>query len=71
MKINSTVIQDELGYTSKSPRWAVAFKFPAEEQTTILTDIKLQTGRTGAVTPVAVLQPISVGGAMVFFCIST
>ena len=67
MKINSTIIQDELGYTSKSPRWAVAFKFPAEEQTTILTDIKLQTGRTGAVTPVAVLQPISVGGAMVSF----
>ena len=67
MKINSTYIQDELGFTAKSPRWAIAYKFQAEEQTTKLIDIKLQTGRTGAVTPVAVLKPINVGGALVSF----
>jgi DNA ligase (NAD+) len=67
MKINSTNIQDELGFTAKSPRWAIAYKFQAEEQTTKLIDIKLQTGRTGAVTPVAVLKPINVGGALVSF----
>ena len=67
LKVDSLEAQDELGYTSKSPRWAVAFKFPSEEQTTILKDIKLQTGRTGAITPVAVLKPIDVGGAKVSF----
>lgn len=67
MKVNSTEIQDELGFTAKSPRWAIAFKFQAEEQTTKLIDIKLQTGRTGAVTPVAVLQPVNVGGAKVSY----
>ena len=67
MKINSTHIQDVLGFTAKSPRWAIAYKFQAEEQTTKLIDIKLQTGRTGAVTPVAVLKPINVGGALVSF----
>ncbi len=67
MKINSTEIQDELGFTAKSPRWAIAYKFQAEEQTTVLLDIKLQTGRTGAVTPVAVLKPVNVGGALVSF----
>ena len=67
LKVDSLQAQDELGYTSKSPRWAVAFKFPSEEQTTILKDIKLQTGRTGAITPVAVLEPIDVGGAKVSF----
>jgi len=67
MKVNSTAIQDELGFTEKSPRWAIAYKFKAEEQTTKLLDIKLQTGRTGAVTPVAVLKPINVGGALVSF----
>ena len=67
LKVDSLQAQDELGYTSKSPRWAVAFKFPSEEQTTILKDIKLQTGRTGAITPVSVLHPIDVGGAKVSF----
>ena len=47
LKVDSLQTQDELGFTSKSPRWAVAFKFPSEEQTTVLKDIKLQTGRTG------------------------
>ena len=67
LKVDSLQAQDELGFTSKSPRWAVAFKFPSEEQTTILKDIKLQTGRTGAITPVAVLEPVDVGGAKVSF----
>ena len=67
LKVNSTLVQDNLGYTSKAPRWALAYKFSAEEQTTKLIDIKLQVGRTGAVTPVAVLDPINVGGALVSF----
>ena len=65
LKVDSLQTQDELGFTSKSPRWAVAFKFPSEEQTTVLKDIRLQTGRTGAITPVAVLEPVIVGGARV------
>jgi len=67
LKVNSNLVQDNLGYTSKAPRWALAYKFSAEEQTTKLIDIKLQVGRTGAVTPVAVLEPINVGGALVSF----
>ena len=67
LKIDSATSQDQLGFTSKAPRWAIAYKFQAEEQTTVLKDIKLQTGRTGAITPVAVLEPVSVGGAMVSF----
>ena len=65
IKVDPLNTHDKLGYTTKSPRWAIAFKFPAEEQTTKLIDIKLQIGRTGAVTPVAVLSPIEVGGALV------
>ena len=65
IKVDALNTHDKLGYTTKSPRWAIAFKFPAEEQTTQLIDIKLQTGRTGAITPVAVLSPIEVGGALV------
>ena len=67
LKVDSLNTQDELGFTSKSPRWAIAFKFSAEEQTTQLLDIKLQVGRTGAITPVAVLKPVNVGGALVSF----
>lgn len=67
LKVNSSITQDELGFTSKAPRWAIAFKFSAEEQTTQLVDIKLQVGRTGAITPVAVLKPVNVGGALVSF----
>nr|AGQ19431.1 NAD-dependent DNA ligase [Candidatus Actinomarina minuta] len=67
LKVDSLNTQDELGFTSKSPRWAIAFKFSAEEQTTKLLDIKLQVGRTGAITPVAVLKPVNVGGALVSF----
>ena len=65
IKVDTLSTHDKLGYTTKSPRWSIAYKFPAEEQTTKLIDIKLQIGRTGAVTPVAVLEPVEVGGALV------
>lgn len=65
IKINSVKIQNALGYTGKSPRWAVAYKFPAEQVTTILEDIVLQVGRTGVVTPVAHLKPVKVAGSTV------
>ena len=57
--------QDRLGYTSKAPRWAIAYKFPPEEQVTTLRDIQINVGRTGAATPFAVLDPVFVGGAKV------
>lgn len=65
IKINSKKIQDTLGYTGKSPRWGVAYKFPAEKVVTIVTDIVVQIGRTGAVTPVAHLMPVRVAGSVV------
>ena len=65
IKINSNKIQKALGYTGKSPRWGVAYKFPAEQATTILEDIVLQVGRTGVVTPVAYLRPVKVAGSTV------
>jgi DNA ligase (NAD+) len=65
IKVNSIKIQKALGYTGKSPRWAVAYKFPAEQVTTILLDIVLQVGRTGVVTPVAHLKPVTVAGSTV------
>ncbi len=65
IKVDSLAEQTELGFTSKSPRWAVAYKFPPEEQTTRLRSIEVNVGRTGAVTPYAVLQPVFVGGATV------
>ena len=65
IKINSVKIQNALGYTGKSPRWAVAYKFPAEQVTTVLEDIVLQVGRTGVVTPVAHLKPVKVAGSTV------
>lgn len=65
IKVNSLKIQDALGYTGKSPRWAVAYKFPAEQVTTVLEDIVLQIGRTGVVTPVAHLRPVTVAGSTV------
>lgn len=65
IKVDSLADQDTLGFTSKSPRWAVAFKFPPEEKTTVLEDIKINVGRTGAATPYAVLDPVFVGGVTV------
>lgn len=67
VKVDSLPDQRELGYTSHAPRWAVAFKFPAEEQVTKLNDIQINVGRTGAATPFAVLEPVFVGGAKVSF----
>jgi DNA ligase (NAD+) len=65
IKINSVELQKALGYTGKSPRWGVAYKFPAEKVTTIVEDIKVQVGRTGALTPVAHLKPVLVAGSTV------
>ncbi len=65
IKVNSKKIQDVLGYTGKSPRWGVAYKFPAEQATTKLEDIVFQVGRTGVVTPVAILKPVLVAGSTV------
>lgn len=65
VKVNDQKIQEKLGYTGKTPRFAIAFKFPAEEVTTILEDIVFQVGRTGAITPVALLKPVSVAGSVV------
>ena len=67
IKVDSLSDQGELGYTSHAPRWAVAFKFAAEEQVTRLNDIQINIGRTGAATPFAVLEPVFVGGAKVSF----
>lgn len=65
IKINSKKIQDVLGYTGKSPRFGVAYKFPAEQVTTTLLDIVFQVGRTGVITPVAILEPVLVAGSTV------
>lgn len=65
VKVDSLGEQAELGFTAKSPRWAVAYKFPPEERTTRLRSIEVNVGRTGAVTPYAVLEPVFVGGATV------
>jgi DNA ligase (NAD+) len=65
IKVDRTADQNELGATSKFPRWAIAYKFPAEEQTTRLNDIQVSVGRTGAVTPFAVLEPVRVGGVTI------
>ncbi len=65
VKVDPLVDQGALGFTAKSPRWAIAYKFPPEEQTTRLVGIEVNVGRTGAVTPYAVLEPVFVGGATV------
>ena len=65
IKINSNELQKELGYTGKSPRWAVAYKFVPEKVTTVVEEIKVQVGRTGALTPVAHLRPVLVAGSTV------
>ncbi len=65
IKVNSTGIQRELGFTAKAPRWAIAYKYPARQETTVVNDIRVQVGRTGTLTPVAVLEPVQVGGVTV------
>ena len=65
VKVNKKEFQDDLGYTGKSPRFAIAFKFSAEQATTVVKDITFQIGRTGVLTPVAVLEPVSVAGSVV------
>ena len=65
LKVNDLAAQEELGYTAKTPRWAIAYKFPAEKQLTLLKEITYQVGRTGVVTPVANLEPVQLSGTIV------
>ncbi len=65
VKVNSIAQQKKLGFTSKDPRWAIAYKYPPQQRTTLLRDIAVFVGRTGALTPVAVLEPVQVGGVTV------
>ncbi|MDR2192586.1 MAG: NAD-dependent DNA ligase LigA [Endomicrobium sp.] len=65
IKINEYALQNELGSTNKSPRWAIAYKFPAKQATTVLNKIRAQVGRTGIITPSAVLEPVALGGVTI------
>ena len=65
VKVDETALQEELGATAKAPRWAIAYKYPARQETTMVRDIRVQVGRTGALTPVADLEPVQIGGVTV------
>ncbi|AZR74769.1 DNA ligase (NAD(+)) LigA [Anoxybacter fermentans] len=65
IKLNDLTLREKLGATSKSPRWAIAYKFPAQQRTTVVKDILPSVGRTGAITPVAILEPVEVAGSIV------
>ena len=65
VKVNSTALQEQFGATGKAPRWAIAYKYPARQATTKVNDIVIQVGRTGALTPVAMLEPVQLGGVTV------
>ena len=65
VKVNEIALQSELGFTAKAPRWAIAYKYPAHQETTIVRKIEVNVGRTGTLTPVALLEPVAIGGVTV------
>ncbi|MDR2860763.1 MAG: NAD-dependent DNA ligase LigA [Elusimicrobiota bacterium] len=65
IKVNSQILQNQIGYTNKSPRWAIAYKFPAKQAVTKLNAIRIQVGRTGVITPSAVLEPVPLSGVII------
>ncbi|MGB8593486.1 MAG: NAD-dependent DNA ligase LigA [Candidatus Acidiferrales bacterium] len=65
IKVDEIALQNELGYTARAPRWAIAYKFPARQEETIIRDITVNVGRTGVLTPMAILEPVQIGGVTV------